>query len=147
MRGCVLMPPLSHMLAQVRSERRAAAGRMRAEVRMELYVIRSTAGASSYGLMATDGEYCFVYSPNTGLWHRSHECEMDFVFDRESVYEEVDAVTAERLRQKIQPLDRRTMRWYLNRLEKQAPEWKRTSAEVGLPSDTRRTTPTTADGE
>lgn len=112
---------------------------------MDLYKIMVSPESTGYGLMARDPEgYCFVYSANTELWHRSGEQEVDFEFDREAVYEPIDAATAEALRPGVRPVDRRSMGAYVRDLEALPPKWTKTSAEVGLVSDTTRSRPLSA---
>lgn len=102
---------------------------------MKLYKIKQSPESAVYGLMAVDTEgYCYVYSANTELWHRSGEQEVDYEFDRESIYEPIAKDKAEALRSGVRPADRRRMGDYVRELEEQPAKWVRTSAEVGLTS-------------
>lgn len=100
---------------------------------MKLYKVKASSENVGYGLMARDDEgYCYVYSANTGLWHRDGATEIDFEFDHEAVYEPITGIEAADLLPGVKPADRRSMGRYVAQLEEQAPRWKKTSAEVGV---------------
>lgn len=100
---------------------------------MKLYKIKSSPESTGYGLMARDDEgYCYVYSANTGLWHRSKARELDLAFEQKAVYEPVDSEEAAKLIGEVKPADRRSMGRYVDSLEAQPTQWKKTSAEVGV---------------
>lgn len=99
---------------------------------MKLYKIKSSPESSGYGLMARDDEgYCYVYSANTGLWHRNKAREVDLEFEQKAVYEPIDGADAAKLLSGVKPADRRSMGRYVDSLEAQPTQWKKTSAEVG----------------
>ncbi|MEW1987632.1 hypothetical protein AB0365_01010 [Brevibacterium casei] len=100
---------------------------------MQLYKIKASPESTGYGLMARDAEgYCYVYSANTGLWHRNGGREIDFDFDHEAVYQPVTGTEAAELLSGVRPADPQSMGWYVTELEEQAAQWKKTSAEVGV---------------
>jgi hypothetical protein len=102
---------------------------------MQLYQIKATPESAGYGLMARDDEgYCYVYSANTGLWHRNGAREIDFEFDHTATYEPITGDDAAELVQGVKAADRRSMGRYVTQLKDQAPRWKKTSAEVGVMS-------------
>lgn len=100
---------------------------------MDLYRIKSSLESLRYGLLAIDNEgYCYVYSANTGGWHRSHAREFDLAFKREAVYERIDTGSAERLIGGVKPADPLIMGRYIKELEQQPAAWKKSSADVGV---------------
>lgn len=100
---------------------------------MELYRIRSSPDSLGYGLMALDAEgYCYVYSANTCLWHRSKARELDLTFERKAAYARIDAASAAQLIGGVKPADEQTMGRYIEGLEQQPAVWKKSSAEVGV---------------
>lgn len=100
---------------------------------MQLYMIKASSESTGHGLMARDAEgYCYVYSANTGLWHRNGGREIDFDFDHEAVYQPVTGSQAAELLSGVKPADRRSMDWYVTELEEQSAQWKKTSGEVGV---------------
>lgn len=99
---------------------------------MKLYKIKSSPESTGYGLMARDDEgYCYVYSANTGLWHRNKARELDLAFEQKAVYEPIDSEEASKLIGGVKPADRRSMGRYVDSLEAQPTQWKKTTAEVG----------------
>lgn len=110
---------------------------------MILYKIKAEPQSSGYGLMARDSEgYCFVYSANTGIWHRSGSREIDFDFDHEAVYEPITAQEAATLISGVKPADS-SMDFYVAKLRAQEAQWTRTSDELGIvpPDDPTRCFP------
>ena len=54
---------------------------------LKLYKMKSHPESNGYGLMARDADgFCFVYSANTGFWHRNKARELDLVPGTEAVY-------------------------------------------------------------
>lgn len=100
---------------------------------MKIYTIKAEPTSPEYGLMAQDEDgYCYLYLANTGLWHRDGDLELDFEYDHESVYEQINAQEAAQLITGVRAIDRRSLGDFVQELENQAPRWKKTSAEVGL---------------
>lgn len=98
---------------------------------MEIYKIKSSPESIRYGLMARDVEgYCYVYSANTSLWHRSKDRELDLVFTREAVYEPISSEAARELLPGVRPAGPGIMEGYVSQLEAQEDRWTRSSIEV-----------------
>lgn len=98
---------------------------------MEIYQIKSSPENTSYGLMARDaGGYCYVYSANTGHWHRNKARELDLAIERKAVYEPIAVEDAKRLMPGVKPADRQIMGQYVKRLEQPDDQWTKTFGEV-----------------
>lgn len=100
---------------------------------MKFYKIKSSADSDRFGLMAKDEEdYCYVYSANTSMWHRSKSRELDMAFEQEAFYELVDKEQAVSLLLDLSPTSHPDALRYVQRLDDQRGTWKRTSEQVGL---------------
>ena len=101
---------------------------------MKFYTIKAEPTSPEYGLMAQDEDgYCYLYLANTGLWHRDGDLELDFEYDHESVYEQINAREAAQLITGVRAIRPTKPRRFRARAgETKLPRWKKTSAEVGL---------------
>lgn len=99
---------------------------------MKLYKIKSHPESDGYGLMACDVKgFCFVFSANTGSWHRNKTRELDLAFGPEAVYEHIDGAVAGELIAGIKPADPQSMGRYIEELEQQPAQWIKSSEDVG----------------
>lgn len=99
---------------------------------MKLYKIKSHPESDGYGLMACDAEgYCYVYSANTGLWHRNKARELDMAFGSEAIYESISGAVAAELITGVKPADPLPMSRYIEELEQQPAQWTKSSEDVG----------------
>lgn len=99
---------------------------------MKLFKMRSGPESTGYGLMALDTDgFCFVYSANTGFWHRSKARELDLIFGTEAVYEQIDGALAGELLAGVKPADPLAMGRYVEELEQQSARWIKSSEDVG----------------
>lgn len=99
---------------------------------LKLYKMKSRPESDGYGLMACDPEgFCFVYSANTGSWHRNKARELDLAFGPDSVYEHIDGAVAGELIAGVKLADPIIMGRYIEELEQQPAQWIKSSEDVG----------------
>ncbi|MGO1264932.1 MAG: hypothetical protein ACTMIV_17490 [Brevibacterium aurantiacum] len=99
---------------------------------LKLYKMKSHPESNGYGLMARDADgFCFVYSANTGFWHRNKARELDLVFGPEAVYEHINGAVAGELIAGVPPADPLAMDRYIEELEQQPARWIQSSEDVG----------------
>jgi hypothetical protein len=81
--------------------------------------------------VAWASDHMFSWVPNTGAWHRNRAIEIDYIFDREFIYEEVTAAEAEALARDARPIDESTSGWLVDEYRAQPRDEVRTSDELG----------------
>ncbi|SMY01270.1 hypothetical protein [Brevibacterium aurantiacum] len=100
---------------------------------LTLYKMKSRPESDGYGLMARDADgFCFVYSANTGFWHRNKARELDLAFGPEAVYEHIDGAVAGELIAGVKPADPLAMDRYIEELEQQPARWIKSSEDLGM---------------